>query len=175
MLLPRRLSYDETCQELLADGFLEEILPLPSQMPRHDDELLGFSLFKGGLEECELANFSLPRTFFCRSFLERCNFSNTDWSESRMCWNDFDDVDFSTADLIACDLRASRFRSVRFCDANLSLSDLRRSFFEGCDFTGAALQGTRFTYSQAAELLLTDEQRQQVRWYRTPGSAPPGG
>jgi BTB/POZ domain-containing protein KCTD9 len=174
--MPPRLTYEETCQELLADGFVDEMPSLPPRMPhRYDNESFSFSLYKGGLEECELANLSLPRTFFGRSLLERCNFSNTDWSESRMCWNSFEDVDFSHSDLVSCDLRASLFKIVRFCNSNLTDADLRRSSFERCDFTGACLQGTKITHTQASELSLTDEQCQQVRWYKSPGREPAGG
>src|SRR5271170_5636333 len=67
---------------------------VPPTMPNHDDpEPLGFSYFKNGLENADLGNLSLPRTFFGRSSFDRVSFNNTDLSESRMCWNDFNGCD----------------------------------------------------------------------------------
>jgi BTB/POZ domain-containing protein KCTD9 len=152
---------------------------LPPRMPSYDDEEpLGFSYFRCGLQDADNRNLTLPRTCFGRSLLERVDFRNTDLSESRMCWNDFIGCDFSGADLPRCDLRASLFRDCKFVGTILSHADLRRSAFQGCDFTGAVLTGAVADYHRdeydLAELL-TKEQQAVMDWREDPGPEPGGG
>jgi len=143
----------------------------------HDPEI-GFCRFRSGMDDADVSHLTMPRSFFCRSWLIRVNYSDTDLSESVMCWNDFDDCDFSGADLSDCDMRASNFTRCRFVGAVLRRSDLRLSTFDDCDFTGAELAGAvaEGTGSRA-ELrdILSDEQRLAVSWAEEEGPQPPGG
>jgi hypothetical protein len=151
---------------------------VPPAMPNHDDEVLGFSFFRHIVEDGDLSNLTLPRTYFGRSGLERVSFRNTDLSESRMCWNDFKDCDFSEADLTDCDMRASSFESCKFVGAILRGADLRRSSFNGCDFTGADLTGAVADEDETIEYLydkLTEDQQATMAWHDEPGEEPPGG
>ena len=142
----RRLSLIETWQTLEDDGYemprdADGAPFVPPAMPNHDDDELGFSFYKEGLEDGELCDLTLPRTFFGRSLIERVAFVNTDLSQSRMCWNDFLGCDFSHADLAGADLRASRFVDCRFVGSVLRDADLRGAEFTNCDFTDADMTG----------------------------------
>lgn len=128
--MPPRLSYEQTCQDLFADGLISEVLPLPKRMPHPHDTPWNWSSFKEGWEELDFSNLTLTRTFFM---------------------------------------------AVRFTHADLSGVDLRHSQFTDCDFSGATLMGTKVTRTQAADLGLTQDQRDQVRWYQSPGPPPAGG
>ena len=138
---------------------------MPDRIPRFDDETpLGVNFFRTCLEECELANLTLPRTFFGRSEIREVSFANTDLAESNLCWNDFTNVDFTDAVLTASDLRASLFDHVIFTRANLRNCDLRHSEFIGCDFDEAAMHGVKMTPIQAQSLQLSATQRQNMDW-----------
>lgn len=178
----QRLSIAETWDSLDADGFEmprdESGAPiLPAAMPNFDDEEeAGFSVHKGGWPDgCDLANLSLPRSYFGRSLFQGVDFQNTDLSGSRMCWNDFVDCDFSAADLTGADLRASLFQRCRFTGATLAGADLRHSCFEDCDFTGAGMSGCVAEAAQRASLRPTQEQAAGIDWRSEPGPKPPGG
>ena len=176
-----RRSLEDTWRVFEAEGAKLPRRPdgrpfVPDVMPNYDDEeRLGFSYFRSGLEDEDLGNLTLPRTFFGRSGFIRVNFTNTDLSESRMCWNDFDDCDFSGANLSGYDMRASLF-TCKFAGAVLRGADLRRSTFQECDFTGAGCPArslARLAPVRAANLF-SEEQRTVVsggRW----GPEPPGG
>ncbi len=146
------------------------------RMPSYDDEVRRCSFFRQILQDLDVSNLSLPRTYFCRSSFERVDFRNTDLSESRMCWNDFVSCDFSDADLSGCDMRASDFKDCKFTRATLKGADLRQSRFEGCDFTDANMSGTT-AEEENDDLLdsLSEEQQDSVEWKEEPGPEPDGG
>lgn len=176
--MPDRLSYEESCQVLQEYGLLEDadIPPIPVTMPSYDDdEPFGVSFFKMGVEDIELENLTLPRTFFGRSLMREVSFCNTDLIESRMCWDDFIDVNFSLANLTGCDMRASRFERVSFARSDLSYSDLRRSEFTDCDFTEARMHQAKLTRPQGQLLSLSALQCQEVDWQEEEGEEPGGG
>jgi uncharacterized protein YjbI with pentapeptide repeats len=172
-----RLSYEESCQRLrpvvLKEG---AIPPIPSQMPRYDDETLGVSIFRMLLSaEVDLSNLTLPRTFFGRSELNGTVLRNTDLTESNLCWNDFNNVDFSHAVLTGADLRASNFEGVNFTAANLERADMRRSWFKNCRFDHALLKGAVVTHAQGKKLSLSEAQRASISWTGDDGPEPDGG
>jgi uncharacterized protein YjbI with pentapeptide repeats len=149
----------------------------------YDEEPLGLSCFRSGLEDADRSHLTMPRTFFGRSWLVRVSFADTDLSESCMCWNDFDDCDFTGADLSGCDMRASKFTGCKFVGAVLRGADLRRSYFKDCEFTGADLTGavaeggilyTRSGYTGVADFL-TKKQQAVMTWTPDEGPEPPGG
>ncbi len=179
----RRRSLDETWQQLESKG---EEMPrdsagrpfVPAEMPNCDDEELGVSFFRAGVEGADYSSLTLPRTFFGRSELSDIDFRNTDLSGSRMCWNDFIRCDFSAADLSGCDMRASNFRECKFVRTVLKGADLRRSSFEDCDFKGADLTGAMAEDEDAIGCVqdhLTEEQQAVMTWQRDEGPEPPGG
>src|SRR4051794_39512339 len=144
----------------------------------YDEEPLGFSYFRSGLEDADRSHLTMPRTLFSRSWLVRTSFAGTDLSESCMCWNDFDECDSSGADLSGCDMRASHFRGCKFAGAVLGGADLRRSSFGDCDFAGADLSGAVADRAGAGEYLagkLTAEQSASMVWHDEPGEEPAGG
>jgi uncharacterized protein YjbI with pentapeptide repeats len=178
-----RKSVDESWRHLESQG---EMMPrdpsgrpfVPQAIPNYDDEELGSSLFRSGVEDADLSNLSLPRTYFGRSLLQRVSFANTDLSESRICWNDFEGCDFSGADLSRCDMRASNFKGCSFVGAVLHQTDLRRSSFEDCDFAGADLTGAvaeDADFQGCVQDYLTDEQQAAMTWSEDEGPEPPGG
>lgn len=151
-----------------------------SEMPNHDDEdPIGVSFFKTGLEDADLSSLSLPRTFFGRSLFARVSFENTLLSDSRMCWTDFDECDFTGADLSGCDVRASNFEGCSFDNATLAGADLRSARFIGCSFIEGDLSHAIVDRQTAAESSfedeLTDGQRSSIHWVASPGEEPPGG
>lgn len=152
---------------------------VPASIPAYDDEELGFSFFRSGLEDGKLENLSLPRTYFGRSGFTRVSFKNTDLSYSSMCWNDFSNCDFSGADLTGCDMRASVFAGCVFDRAILRAANLERSTFEGCTFEGADLTKAiaDAVYGDEYGLVdtLTDEQSASMKWNEEPGPEPGGG
>ncbi|QJW93781.1 pentapeptide repeat-containing protein [Frigoriglobus tundricola] len=144
----------------------------------HDEEPLGFSYFRSGLEGADRSHLTMPRTLFSRSWLVGTTFAGTDLSESCMCWNDFDACDFSGADLSGCDMRASHFRGCKFAGALLRGADLRRSSFEGCDFTGADLLGAVAEAGDSDGCVhdsLSREQQAVMALSPDEGPEPPGG
>lgn len=171
-------SYEASCAFLQNCGLLDngEIPSLPSQMPSFDDEEpLGISFFKELLEDSDLENLTLPRTFVGRCELKNVSFKNTNLMESRLCWNDFIDVDFTQSNLDGCDLRASLFHNVKFIDARLEAADLRHSSFNQCDFTGAQMKGAILATTQASQLNLSSEQDNEIDWRSEEGEEPDGG
>ena len=59
------------------------IPPIPPATPQYDDETPGVSIFRMLLgTELDLANLTLPRTFFGRSELNGTVLRNTDLTES---------------------------------------------------------------------------------------------
>jgi pentapeptide repeat protein len=176
----QRRSLEETWRHLgdimPRDGQGQPLIP--PAMPSYDDEVLGFSFFRHIVEDDDLSNLTLPRTYFGRSGLERVSFRNTDLSESRMCWNDFKNCDFSWADLSRCDMRASLFENCKFVGAILRGADLRRSSFSGCDFGQADLTEAMADEEETIEYLydkLTEGQQASMVWHDEPGEEPPGG
>lgn len=173
-----RISYEESCRALQRLGYIGDgaLPPLPDHRPRHDDdEPLGVEFFRTAVSEGNLANLTLPRTFFGRSEIGPVTFRNSDLSESNLCWNDFLETDFTDCDLIGSDLRASSFKKVRFVNANLRDTDLRRSSFEACDFTGACMHGAKLSTLQGNGLHLSDQQRKEIEWQSSDGDEPDGG
>ncbi len=179
-----RKSLEDTWQHLEAEG--DEMPRHPDgrpvvrdQMPNYDDdEPLGLSYYKSGLEDADRSRLTMPRTYFGRSGFVRVQFSGTDLSESRMCWNDFEGCDFSGADLFGCDMRASKFERCRFAGASLRGADLRRSSFKDCDFTDADLTGAVAEDEDAIGCVqdwLSDEQQAVMAWSEDKGPEPPGG
>lgn len=178
-----RKSLEETWRYLESQGERPPRRPddqplVADAMPNFDDEELGFSYYKSGLEDADIGNLTLPRTFFGLSGFVRVNFSGTDLSESRVCWNDFEGCDFSGADLSGCDLRASEFRECKFTGASLRGADLRRSTFEDCDFAGADLSGAVAEgedFQGCVFDFLSDEQQAVMALSDDEGPEPPGG
>jgi BTB/POZ domain-containing protein KCTD9 len=175
MGLGKRRTYDDSCRELQRQGWIEDSPPLPTRRPRHDDDVLGVSFFRTLVEDADLSNMTLPRTFFGRSEIHRTSFRNADLAESVLCWNDFVDVDFSSCALARGDLRAASFRGVSFADADLQETDLRRSTFEACKFDGAGLRGAKLTVEQGRALELSAAQRSVIAWQDEDGDEPDGG
>ncbi len=170
-----RKSYEASCEELIRQGVIDEVPPMPTRQPAYDDELLGLEFFRTEVADLQATAMTLPRTFFGRSRIAACSFVDTDLSESTLCWNDFEDVDFSRAGLGRADLRSSLFLRCRFDGADLSEADLRRSTFEECTFVGTAFLSARLTRGQASALPLTSDQRLQAAVTRDEGPEPPGG
>jgi uncharacterized protein YjbI with pentapeptide repeats len=174
---PQRLSYPDSCSRLRALELIDgsEDPPLPSQVPRFDDDVPGVSFFRTLVDGCDLGGLTLPRTFFGRSEVNGVSFRGSDLHESNLCWNDFIECDFTEADLERSDLRASLFASCGFRNANLEGCDLRRATFEACDFQGAKMSGAILTRGQRSQLRLTSDQRKAVQWNFFSGKAPEGG
>lgn len=176
----KRLSYEESCLILQRRGYPDagtngKIPPMPDHLPQFDDEKPGITFFRTVVENGELENLTLRRTFFGRSEVGRISFKNTDLSESNLCWNDFNDVNFEDADLSGSDLRASVFNNVRFVKTNLRKADLRFASFDSCDFTNADMQGAKMTHKRANSIRLSAEQLKAIDWQESDGQEPPGG
>lgn len=155
---------------------------IPDRMPSiydEQDQWLCLRFFRSGTEDLDLSNLTLPRLFFCRSYLTRTNYSGTDLTESFMCWNDFEDCNFDGADLSRCDMRASIYRRCTFRNATFHKTDLRRAFFEDCDFTDADFTGAKSeTGIELRDYLsdfLTEEQCESIIWTDDEGPEPEGG
>jgi uncharacterized protein YjbI with pentapeptide repeats len=174
---PARLTYAASCVRLQELGNLEpgDCPPLPSRIPRYDDEVLGVSFFRTSVRGQQLNDLTLARSYFGRSEISRSAFRNTDLSESVLCWTDFQNVDFSGADLHAADLRASVFVRCDFSRADLSNADLRHSTFDHCTFTGAVVTGAKLTRAQLNGLKLSREQTAGVALQPHEGPEPGGG
>ncbi|TRX57680.1 pentapeptide repeat-containing protein [Fulvivirga sp. M361] len=171
-------SFNETVKVLKELGVISksEHPEKPDTMPQYDDENpTGISIFRTGLENKDMSNLDMQRTFFLRSEIKDCSFKYTYLSGSNLCWNDFIKVDFSGADLSNADLRASIYDSVYFTGTNLAGADLRRSSFEECDFTLANMSGTKLTHDIAEGLNLSAEQIRQIDWQKNDGEEPLGG
>lgn len=173
-----RLSYLLSYARLCDLGLLDSNEPpsIPKRMPRHDDEPIGFSVFRARLDDTlDLSDLSLPRSFFGRSEINRVSFRNTDLHESNLCWNDFLGTDFTDADLARSDMRSSIFQQVIFVNANLDGTDLRRSSFIDCNFEGATMRGVALTREQRPTMHLSEAQRLAVEWHEDNGPEPDGG
>jgi uncharacterized protein YjbI with pentapeptide repeats len=168
-----RLSYDESCQFLGCEP--SEIPPLKNRPPRYDDEILGLSFYKTGIEQQEWRSLTIPRTFVGRSLIEAASIIDCDLSESVMCWNDFNSVDFSRSDLVKTDMKSSNFIGVDFSGCNLSEADFRGSGLERCNFQGANLDGAILETRWHGDLPFTQEQKASIAWVDEPGEPPPGG
>ena len=116
-----RISYEESYLRLQERGHFSEkaVPPIRSQIPSiQDEEPLGISFFRTFVGEEEpglmedIANMTLPRTFFGRTEVRQTSFKHTDLSESCLCWNDFILVDFTEACLSGSDMRASLYDHV---------------------------------------------------------------
>jgi BTB/POZ domain-containing protein KCTD9 len=173
-----RLSYDLSCARLRELGLLahDDRAPMPERLPRYDDELLGFNVFRTRLADAlDLSDLSLPRTFFGRSEINQVSFRNTDLHESNLCWNDFLEADFAGADLAGSDMRSSLFERVMFVNTKLDGADLRRSSFVDCDFDGAAMKDVALTREQGSTMHLSETQRRDIDWRDDIGPEPDGG
>ena len=173
-----RKTFDETISALKQIGLVEDDQSprLPETMPHYDDEdPCGFSIFRMGIEDIDLSDLDMRRTFFSKSEIVKCNFKNTDLSESNLCWNDFIQVDFSGADLSNSDLRASIYDKVNFSGCDLSGSDLRQSDFDNCDFSTAIMKNAKLTQASGAAMPLSQEQKDEIDWQDTEGDEPSGG
>jgi catechol 2,3-dioxygenase-like lactoylglutathione lyase family enzyme len=173
-----RLDYDASIRSLQARGVLNphHHPPMPAHVPQPEDPApSGLSFFRTLLRGADLADLTLPRTFFGRSELRELSFQNTDLTESNLRWNDLIGVDFTDAVLARADLRASHYDGVRFARADLRGADLRRARFQGCTFDGALLDGALLTLAQAATMGLHDAQRAHIAWAEDDGPTPSGG
>ena len=173
-----RKTFNETIEILRELGIVDEHQnPIkPKTIPQYDDkDPAGLSIIRTGLENKDLSNLDMQRTFFNRSELVECSFENTDLRESNLCWNDFIKVNFSGADLSDADLRASIYENVYFTGSNLSGTDLRRSYFKNCDFTSANMSGAKLTKDAGKMLALSDKQQQEIDWQENEGEEPNGG
>jgi uncharacterized protein YjbI with pentapeptide repeats len=158
--------------------------PSVTRPPRHDDEVLGPSMFRLRVADVSLENLTLRGLFVGRSTLKSISFRDSDLQLSAFNWSDIVDCDFSGADLKGADLRACRFERCSFRGADLSGSDLRISSFDRCLFEGASLRGARLrrrpkalgflkTGPDQTGLALSDAQRSDVEW--CPDAPEPGG
>ena len=157
-----RLSYEESCVQLGHDP--SDIPPLKDRPPRSDDEVLGLSFYKSGIEQEEWRSLTVPRTFIGRSLIEDTSIVDCDLSESVLCWNDFISVDFSESDFSQADMRYSIFLSVNFSNCILRHADFRGSGIEECDFSGADLAGAILETPEHGRLPLTPEQKNSIQW-----------
>jgi hypothetical protein len=171
-------------------GIFGDVLPVVDRVPRHDDEVLGPSIFRTLVEDVSLDGLSLPGLYVARSNVRRVSFTGSELRFAAFNWNGISDCNFEGADLAGADLRACVFERCLFRGANLAKADLRCSNFKGCRFDDANLEGA-LLYRPAgllgllprvvmvpvlgfqADPRLTPAQRDQVRWCR---DAPkPGG
>jgi hypothetical protein len=176
-----RKNIEQTWDILVNDGIEMPVVNgkpfIPNHIPNYDDEEpLGFSFFREGINKADYSNLSFPRTFFGRSEFQTVDFSNSDISESRMCWNDFINCNFTGANLLNCDMRASIFEFCTFDYAILKGVDLRHSTFKGCKFKQTdfdkAISSEEETY---LSYKLNELQKKSIIWNKDPGSEPPGG
>ena len=171
-------TFEQTILILKEKGIVEqEVHPQkPQSMPKHSDENpTGINFDNMPLENENLGNLDLERTFFYKSEINTCNFENSKLKESHLCWNDFYHTDFTGADLSGSDLRASIFEDVRFIRTNLSNTDLRQSDFENCNFDSANMKGAKLTIGQKKELNLSEKQINEIDWMNDEGAEPEGG
>jgi hypothetical protein len=186
-----RASYTDSVAVLKERvGIIGDALPVVDRVPRHDDEVLGPSIFRTRVEDVSLNGLTLTGLYVGRSLLERISFSESELRLAAFNWSGISDCTFEGADLTGADLRACSFVRCSFRRANLAEADLRCSTFDGCRFDEASLEGTRLyrwpgllgvvprpisvpRTGFSADPRLTRVQREQVRWCR---DAPvPGG
>ncbi|MDO6527482.1 pentapeptide repeat-containing protein [Motilimonas sp. 1_MG-2023] len=173
-----RKTFEETISALRELGlvFDDQSPRLPEALPHYDDEdPCGFSVFRMGIEDMDLSNLDMRRTFFSKSEISNCSFRRTDLEESNLYWNNFIGVNFSSANLSRSDLRASIYEKVDFSEADLSGSDLRQAEFNSCDFNGSAMAGAKLTKASGAAMPLSEKQRDEIDWQDTEGEEPGGG
>lgn len=178
MVESKIMNYEESCKYLKEIDLLEDSdnPPLLDKMPQYDDEEpFGINFFRTDLNDVNLSNLTIPRTYFGRTEIKNVSFESTNLSESNICWNDLIEVDFSNANLSNCDMRASIYKNVKFNYANLVNVDFRYSSFENCDFTGAVMKGVKITKEKASLLRLTDKQINEISWKSSDGEEPDGG
>jgi uncharacterized protein YjbI with pentapeptide repeats len=155
-----------------------------TQVPRPEDDPIGPSIFRMGLEDADISGLCLPGLYVARSVLTRVTFKGTELRLSAFNWNGLHDCDFSATDLRHADLRSSRFVRCTFDGAVLESADLRGSAFERCSFVGARFHGallqkggvlSRLGVSRRQEALpLSAEQRAVVHWAADAPEAPGG-
>ncbi len=163
----------EIAQEAL--GIEGEPIENVTQRPAHDDEELGPSLFRTGVEDAEVHDLTLPGLFIGRTDVRSLRMTNCDLRLSTFCWNDFTGCVFERSILRATDFRNSNYLRCSFVDADLREADLRRTFFEQCDFTGADLTRAVATPDFTDLVSLTETQHQQIQWADDSGPNAPGG
>ena len=175
--MPQRLSYEDSYRALQNVQIIEAgiVPPLPSQRPRHDDEIPRVSFFRTLLADAKLEHLTLLHTFFGRSEIRATSFQDTDLSGSTANWNDFIEVDFTGADLSGSDFRACVFERAKFRGARLVGVDFRCCGFKRCDFTNADLTDAKFTQKVGAVLKLSEEQQSVIDWHAEDGEEPEGG
>lgn len=171
-------TFEQTISILKKKGLVEqEANPKkPQSMPKYSDENpTGIDFYSMPIENENLANLDLERTFFYKSEINTCNFENSKLKDSHLCWNDFYHTNFTGADLSGSDLRASIFEDVRFIRTNLAYADLRQSDFENCYFDSANMKGAKLTLVQKADLNLSEKQINEIDWRNDEGAEPEGG
>ena len=186
-----RPSYGDSIR-ILNDrvGILGDALPTVERVPRHDDEVLGPSIFRTRVEDVSLEGLTLSGLYVGRSLLSRISFAGSELRLAAFNWSRVADCDFHGADLKGADLRACDFVRCSFRQTTLAGADLRRSIFTQCQFEEANLEGALLyrppallrwvprvvivpRFGLQADPRLTPAQRAQVRWCR---DAPvPGG
>jgi len=177
LIMPERLTYEESCRFLQSERLLREggIPPIPTHSPRYDDEVLGVDFLRWGIRDSKLESLTLPRTYIGRSEFAQCSFDDTDLSESVANWNDFIDVSFVAANLTGFDTRACNHQRSDFTRAILRNADLRLCNFEDCRFDEADMTGAKLTREAAASLPLSEGQRNSIDWQAEDGPDPDGG
>jgi BTB/POZ domain-containing protein KCTD9 len=173
-----RKTFAETIVVLKQLGLVSKTksLELPKAQPRYDDAApCGFILFRTGIDDIDLSNLDMRRSFFSKSEISNCSFNGTDLTESSLCWNDFISVDFSSVNFSKSDLRASKYDEINFSGCELFGADLRHAKFDSCDFKGAAMAGVKLTKATAANLLLSTKQKNEIDWQEMDGEEPAGG
>jgi len=171
-------------------GIIGDALEVVDRLPRHDDEVLGPSIFRTLVEDVSLDGLTLPGLYVGRTLLRRVSFAGSELRLAAFNWCGIADCNFEGADFTGADLRACQFEGCSFRRATLARADLRCSNFKGCRFDeasldGALLYGRKGLLGMLPRLVmvpvpgfqvdprLTPAQRDQVRWCR---DAPrPGG
>ena len=120
-----------------------DALPDVTERPRHDDEILGPTIFRMRAADVSLASLTLTGLYVGRSELRRVSFQDTELRLAVFNWSDIVECDFRRADLSDADFRACRFVRCDFGDATLVRTDLRGSTFEDCSFDGANFTGAQ--------------------------------
>jgi BTB/POZ domain-containing protein KCTD9 len=177
-MLGSRLSYHESYELLQQIKYCSAgaVPPIPGRRPQsNDEESGGVRFFRTFLENGNLENLTLPRTYISMSKVQTVSFANSYLHESVLWWSGFNNVNFTDADLSECDLCASIFRECSFVRANLRKADFRHSGFKECDFTDADMDGAKLTRGQGERIQLSDRQRQVIFWRNSHGEQPPGG
>ena len=120
-----------------------DALPEVTERPRHDDEILGPTIFRMSAADVSLASLTLTGLYVARTELRRVAFHETELRLAVFNWSDIVECDFRRADLSDADFRACRFVRCSFRDATLMRADLRGSTFDECSFEGANFTGAQ--------------------------------